>query len=67
MIKFDIRWSDVDPNRHLANYAYVNFMSQARLELIRENGITQKVMDKHNMRPIAFYEKMYYLKEVNSR
>jgi len=29
--EFDIRWSDIDANRHLANSAYTNFMSHTRM------------------------------------
>lgn len=64
MVKVNIRWSDIDANRHLANSAYMNFMSYARITEMQKAGITQKVLAKHNLGPIVFYENIFYYKEV---
>lgn len=64
MIKINIRWSDIDANRHLANSAYINFMSYARVVFIKDAGITQQVLAQLNLGPIVFYEHLYYFKEV---
>jgi len=64
MIKIDIRWSDIDANRHLANSAYVNFMSYARIIEMRRAGLTHHELAKYNLGPIVFYEKIFYFKEV---
>ncbi len=37
--EFEIRWSDVDANRHLANSAYLNYMSHARMSFLMEIGV----------------------------
>jgi len=62
--EFEVRWSDIDANRHLANSAYINYMSHTRLSFMMENGFGQKEMVKHNIGPVVFYEHMYYFKEV---
>ncbi|MAC64380.1 MAG: thioesterase [Flavobacteriaceae bacterium] len=62
--KFEIRWSDIDANRHLANTAYINFMSHTRMGFLMENGFGQKDLAKHNLGPVVFYEHVYYFKEV---
>ncbi|GLB48007.1 acyl-CoA thioesterase [Neptunitalea lumnitzerae] len=62
--EFEIRWSDTDANRHLANSAYINFMSHTRMAFLMENGFTQKELAKHNIGPVVFYEHMYYFKEA---
>jgi acyl-CoA thioester hydrolase len=62
--EFEVRWSDLDANRHLANSAYTNFMSHARLSFLLEMGFSQNVMSEYNMGPVAFYEHTYYFKEV---
>lgn len=62
--EFEIRWSDVDANRHLANSAYVNFMSHTRMSFMIENGFGQKELVKHNLGPVVFYEHIYYFKEL---
>ena len=62
--EFEIRRSDIDANRHLANSAYINFMSHTRMAFLMENGFGQQEMAKHNIGPVVFYEHMYYFKEV---
>ncbi len=62
--EFEIRWSDVDANRHLRNSAYVDFMSHTRMSFLSDNGIGQKEFAEFNVGPVALYEHMYYFKEV---
>jgi len=62
--KFEVRWSDVDANRHLANSAYIDFMTHTRMAFLWQLGIDQKVMEQQQMGPVVFYEHMYYFKEV---
>lgn len=64
MLKVDIRWSDIDANRHLANSAYMNFMSHARLKYMKKSGIGQETLEKYHLAPVAFYENIYYFREV---
>ena len=37
--KFEVRWSDIDANRHLANSSYVMYCAQTRMAF----------MNAHNM------------------
>jgi len=62
--EFDIRWSDLDANRHLANSAYVNFMSHTRMAFFMDNGFGQRELEAHNIGPVAFYEHIYYFQEI---
>lgn len=62
--EFEIRWSDMDANRHLANTAYINFMSHTRMNFLLENGFGQEELVKYNLGPVVFYEHIYYFKEV---
>lgn len=62
--EFDVRWNDLDANRHLANSAYINYMSHTRLSFMLENGFGQKEMMKYTIGPVVFYEHMFYFKEV---
>lgn len=62
--EFEVRWSDVDANRHLANNAYINFMSHTRMAFLWELGFSQKILGEHQIGPVVFYEHMYYFKEV---
>jgi len=62
--EFDIRWSDIDANRHLANSAYINFMSHTRMAFLEQLGFNLKTMAQYNVSPVVFHEHMYYFKEV---
>ncbi|MEX0273937.1 MAG: acyl-CoA thioesterase, partial [Flavobacteriaceae bacterium] len=62
--EFEIRWSDVDANRHMANSAYLNFMSHTRMSFLMEMGFGQKILSQHQIGPVVFYEHMYYFKEI---
>lgn len=62
--KFEIRWSDVDANRHLRNSAYIDYMSHTRMSFMMENGLDQQHLAQFNLGPVAFYEHMYYFREV---
>ena len=62
--EFEVRWSDVDANRHLANSAYTNFMSHTRMAFLLELGFGHEVMVKNKIGPVVFYEHTYYFKEV---
>jgi len=61
---FDIRWSDLDANRHLANASYLNFMSHTRMGFLMECGFNQASMAAHQLGPVVFYEHIYYFKEA---
>ncbi len=60
---FEIRWSDVDGNGHLANSAYINFMSHTRLGFLNENGFSMKELISHGIGPVVFSEHIHYFKE----
>jgi len=62
--EFEVRWNDIDANRHLANSAYINYMSHTRLSFMLENGFGQAKMAEHAIGPVVFYEHMFYFKEV---
>lgn len=62
--EFEIRWSDVDANRHLANSAYVNFMSHTRVTFFETHGFSLSNLVKFDVSPVIFYEHIYYFKEA---
>ena len=62
--EFEVRWSDIDANRHLGNSAYTNFCSHTRMSYLETNGFGHRELAQYNMGPVAFYEHMYYFKEV---
>lgn len=61
---FEIRWNDLDANRHLANKAYIEFAAHTRMSFLIERGFDHHLLDKLNIGPVVFYEHIYYFKEV---
>ncbi len=62
--EFEIRWNDLDANRHLANISYIGFAAHTRMSFLTDCGFDQRLLAKHNIGPVVFYEHMYYFKEV---
>lgn len=63
--KFEIRWNDLDPNRHVANSTFSAFMNDTRMSFLTENGFGQQSLAKHNLGPVIFSEEFYYQKEIH--
>ena len=62
--KINIRWSDLDPNQHLANSAYMNFMSATRMVYMVKQGVTYGDLKKHGLGPVVLREEVHYFQEV---
>ncbi|MCL6267415.1 acyl-CoA thioesterase [Flagellimonas myxillae] len=62
--EFEVRWNDLDANRHLANSAYINFMSHTRMSFLTQLGFAHREFETHEIGPVVFYEHIYYFKEV---
>ncbi|WP_299458490.1 thioesterase family protein [uncultured Microscilla sp.] len=63
-ISVEVRWSDLDPNNHLANSAYVNYGAHIRTKFLAENGFSQAAFQAHNIGPIVFSETTHFFKEI---
>ncbi|MBT8205809.1 MAG: thioesterase family protein [Eudoraea sp.] len=64
--EFEVRWNDLDANRHLANSTYINYMSHTRMAFLMGLGFDQESLSKHQIGPVVFYEHIYYFREVLS-
>lgn len=62
--KIQIRWSDVDANRHVANTAYAKMMIDMRMHFLTEINWGHQRMMKENLGPVILSESFYYIKEV---
>lgn len=61
---FEIHWAHLDANRHVANSAYPDFLSETRMSFLREGGFSQKEFVRHQIGPVIFSEEFYYIKEI---
>jgi acyl-CoA thioester hydrolase len=63
---FEIRWSDLDANRHVANSSYADILTEIRMTYLRENGFSQEAFQRHRIGPVIFTEEFYYIKEIKA-
>ncbi|WP_347923463.1 acyl-CoA thioesterase [Pontimicrobium sp. SW4] len=61
---FDIRWNDLDANKHLGNSTYVEYMSDTRMSFLMSHGLSLDVINNFGLGPIVMYEHVYYFKEI---
>ena len=59
-----VRWSDLDPNMHLANQSYMSFTSFARMKALNEMGFGTKKMQQYLRGPVIFEEKFNFFREI---
>ena len=64
--EFEIRWSDLDANRHVANSSYVDMLSETRMSFLREHGVTQQFFESHGIGPVIFSEEFFYISEIKA-
>ena len=64
--EFEVRWNDLDANKHLGNSAYIEYMSHTRMSFLTENGLGIDVLANNNLGPIVLYEHIHYYYEVLS-
>ena len=61
---FEIRWNDLDANKHLGNSTYVEYMSDTRMGFLTSHGLSLDVFNGYGLGPIVMYERIYYFKEI---
>lgn len=60
----DIRWSDVDQNRHVRHSAYYDFGAYIRIKCITEAGFGAKELADQVIGPILFKEECSFIREI---
>ncbi len=61
---FEVRWDDIDANRHVANISYNKFATHVRFCFLQDNGFTQQDFVKHGIGPAILEETFQYRKEL---
>lgn len=61
----DIRWSDIDANRHLRHSVYYDFGAAARMKLLSERGLTTHKLEELQIGPILFREEAIFRREIH--
>lgn len=62
---FNIRWTDIDANRHVTSTAYAIYVVETRLAYMAEHGFNQHKIKELDIGPVVLHEEYFYLKEIN--
>ena len=62
--KFEVRWSDIDANRHLANSSYVQYCAQARMAFMTKHKMGVAQLNRWGIGPVILHERYSFFKEV---
>jgi acyl-CoA thioester hydrolase len=59
-----IRWADIDANRHLRHSAYFDYGATIRMMFFSENGLTTQKLEQLQIGPILFREEALFKREI---
>ena len=62
--KYIASWTDLDPNWHVANHAYIKYAADTRVSFFSELKLDRDKFNDLNIGPVLFYEHMHYFKEI---
>lgn len=61
---FEVRWSDIDANRHLANSSYVQYCAQARMGFMNSHKMGVAQLNRWGIGPVILHERYSFFKEI---
>lgn len=61
---FEIRWADLDPNRHLRHSAYADYATHVRFSFLRDHGFGQRRFVELGFGPVIVREEVRFRREV---
>jgi acyl-CoA thioester hydrolase len=59
-----LRWSDLDANRHVRHSAYYDFGAAVRVKYLSEQGITNEKLEALHLGPVLFREEAVFKREI---
>ena len=62
--KHEVRWSDIDANRHLANSSYVQYCAQTRMAFMNTHKMGLKELSYWGIGPVILHERYSFFKEI---
>ncbi|MFW6206220.1 MAG: acyl-CoA thioesterase [Gemmatimonadota bacterium] len=63
--KMEVRWADLDANRHVRNTAYSEFATHARLRFLASRGFPAERFNRIGIGPIFFREETVFRREIH--
>lgn len=62
--EFEVKWADLDPNRHMRHTAYNDYAAHMRVKILEEVGLSMPKLEEWKMGPILFREETIFHREV---
>lgn len=62
--ELNIRWADIDANRHLRHSVYYDFAAAMRMNYLNRSGLTTAKLIEYHIGPILFREEAIFKREV---
>lgn len=63
-LPIQVRWSDIDQNRHLRHSAYYDYGATARIACFSQHGLTNRKFEELHIGPILFREEAIFKREI---
>ncbi len=63
-LPIQVRWSDIDQNRHLRHSAYYDYGATVRVACFSEHGLTNLKFEELRIGPILFREEAIFKREI---
>ena len=63
-LPIQIRWADIDQNRHLRHSVYYDYGATVRIACFSQQGLTTAKLEELGIGPIAFREEAVFRREL---
>lgn len=63
-LPLQLRWSDIDANRHLRHSVYYDYGAFCRMALFTKIGLSIETLQQHHIGPILFREEAVFRREI---
>lgn len=60
-----IRWADIDANRHLRHSVYYDYGASMRMAALQSQGLTMQKLEELQLGPILFREEAIFKREIH--
>lgn len=64
-LSFEVRWADIDANRHMRHSAYNDYAAHLRVKLLKAINLDLATMSELNFGPVLFREETVFLREAS--
>lgn len=63
-LPIQVRWADIDQNRHLRHSAYYDYGATVRIACFSQHGLTNDKLEEFNIGPVLFREEAIFKREI---